>query len=84
MYLISAEAGARAGAGSEGLSEEAVLRRIQPVGAIELRDLSNPATLKTGEQVLHRAVRSLPRHRCCRCAQAGRRRSLGPAHRPRL
>jgi cytochrome c5 len=41
----------RAGAGSDGLTEEAVLRRIQPVGTVELRDLSNPATLKTGEQV---------------------------------
>lgn len=41
----------RAGAGSDGLTEEAVLRRIQPVGTIELRDLSNPATLKSGEQV---------------------------------
>nr|WP_297350550.1 c-type cytochrome [uncultured Caldimonas sp.] len=41
----------RAGAGSDGLSEEAVMRRIQPVGTVELRDLSNPATLKTGEQV---------------------------------
>lgn len=41
----------RAGAGSDGLTEEAVARRIQPVGTVELRDLSDPATLKTGEQV---------------------------------
>jgi len=41
----------RSGAGSDGLSEEAVLRRIQPVGTVELRDMSNPATLRTGEQV---------------------------------
>lgn len=37
--------------GSEGLGAEAVARRIQPVGSIELRDASAPAVLRTGEQV---------------------------------
>lgn len=38
-------------AGSDISDAEAVATRIQPVGAIELKDLSNPAALKTGEQV---------------------------------
>lgn len=38
-------------AGSDGLGPEAVARRIQPVGTIELRDASAPAVLRTGEQV---------------------------------
>jgi len=38
-------------AGSDGLSAEAVARRIEPVGRIEIKDVSDPASLKTGEQV---------------------------------
>lgn len=43
--------GSKPAAGSEGLGAEAVARRIQPVGTIELRDASGPAVLRTGEQV---------------------------------
>ncbi|MCW7540020.1 c-type cytochrome [Aquabacterium sp. A7-Y] len=39
------------GAGSDGFSEEAIARRIQPIGSIELKDLSDPATLKAGIDV---------------------------------
>jgi cytochrome c5 len=38
-------------AGSDGLGEEAVARRLQPVGAVEIRDLSSPAAMRSGEQV---------------------------------
>lgn len=38
-------------AGSEGLGAEAVARRIQPIGSIEVKDASDATTLKTGEQV---------------------------------
>jgi cytochrome c5 len=38
-------------AGSDGLMPEAVARRIQPIGTIEIRDASDAASLKTGEQV---------------------------------
>jgi cytochrome c5 len=38
-------------AGSAGLAEEAVARRIQPIGHVEIRDASDVASLKTGEQV---------------------------------
>lgn len=41
----------KGGAGSEGLSAEAVARRIQPVGAIEIKDASDAGALKSGEQV---------------------------------
>jgi len=43
--------GARDGAGSDGMSAEAVAHRIQPIGTIELRDASAAGALKTGEQV---------------------------------
>jgi cytochrome c5 len=38
-------------AGSEGLGAEAVARRLQPVGMVEIRDMSSPAALRTGEQI---------------------------------
>ncbi len=38
-------------AGSDGMSAEAVARRIQPVGSVEVKDANDAATLKTGEQV---------------------------------
>lgn len=43
--------GQKAGAGSDGMSAEAVARRIQPVGSIEIKDASDASSLKTGEQV---------------------------------
>ena len=43
--------GDKTGAGSEGMSEEAVARRLQPVGAIEIKVAGDPASMKTGEQV---------------------------------
>jgi cytochrome c5 len=39
------------GAGSDGLSAEAVARRIAPVGVSEFKDPSDVKSLKTGEQV---------------------------------
>lgn len=41
----------RPAAGSDGLSAEAVARRIQPIGSIEVKDASDASALKTGEQV---------------------------------
>jgi cytochrome c5 len=38
-------------AGSDGMAAEAVARRIQPIGSIEIRDASDTASLKNGEQV---------------------------------
>jgi cytochrome c5 len=43
--------GSQPSAGSDGLGAEAVAHRLQPVGAIELRDAAGPAVLRTGEQV---------------------------------
>jgi len=43
--------GNRTGAGSEGMSAEAVALRIQPVGAVVIKDASDAGSLKTGEQV---------------------------------
>ena len=44
--------GGKTGAGSDGMTEDAVGRRIQPVGRIEIKDAANPGVLKTGEQVV--------------------------------
>ena len=41
----------RPAAGSDGLGAEAVGRRIQPVGMVTVKDVSDPSALKTGEQV---------------------------------
>jgi len=44
-------AGDKSGAGSDGMSEQAVAMRIQPVGQVMLKDASAVAVLRTGEQV---------------------------------
>lgn len=41
----------RPAAGSDGLKAEAVSSRIAPVGKVAVKDASNPAAMKTGEQV---------------------------------
>jgi cytochrome c5 len=38
-------------AGSDGLSEQAIAMRIQPVGVVDFKDVNDLASLKTGEQV---------------------------------
>ena len=38
-------------AGSDGLSAQAVAKRLLPVGHVEIKDLSDPASLKNGDQV---------------------------------
>jgi len=39
------------GAGSDGLTAEAVARRIQPVGVSDYKDVTDVKSMKTGEQV---------------------------------
>ena len=48
MYVTSSE---RPAAGSQGLGAEAVARRLQPVGTVQVKDATDLASLKTGEQV---------------------------------
>ena len=43
--------GDKAGAGSDGMGAEAVAKRLQRVGSVEIRDASNIAALKSGDQV---------------------------------
>ena len=43
--------GGRSGAGSTGMTPEAVAHRLQPVGMVEIRDVANPAAARSGEQV---------------------------------
>ncbi len=50
MYVTSDH---RDAAGSDGLGAEAVARRIQPIGSIEVKDASDVAALKSGEQVFN-------------------------------
>ena len=47
-YVVADKAPA---AGSDALSAQAVAQRIQPVGRVEIKDASDPAALKSGEQV---------------------------------
>jgi len=43
--------GDKTGAGSKAMDAEAVAKRIAPVGRVELKDASDVAAMKTGEQV---------------------------------
>lgn len=43
--------GTKSGAGSDGMSAQAVAKRIEPVGRIEIKDVNDPSALKSGEQV---------------------------------
>jgi cytochrome c5 len=38
-------------AGSDAMSEQAVAARLQKIGAVEIKDVSDPASMKTGAQV---------------------------------
>lgn len=51
MLTNFVNSGDKSGAGSEGMSAEAVGRRLQPVGSIEIKDANDANSLKTGEQV---------------------------------
>ncbi len=50
-------------AGSEALEAQATAARVQPVGRIEVKDLSDPASMKTGQQVFEA--------QCTACHTAG-------------
>ena len=43
--------GGKSGAGSDGMTAEAVARRIQPVGSIVVKDASGPAVVRNGDEV---------------------------------
>jgi cytochrome c5 len=43
--------GTKSGEGSDGMSAQAIAKRIEPVGKIEIKDVSDPSAMKTGEQV---------------------------------
>lgn len=38
-------------AGSDAMKPQATIERIRPVGSVEVKDLSDPSTMKSGEQV---------------------------------
>ena len=51
MLVNYVDFGDKAGAGSDGLQAEAVAKRLQRVGSVEIRDASAPVLMRTGEQV---------------------------------
>ncbi len=52
ILLVSyVSSGRQPAAGSDLMTPEAVARRIHPVGTVEIKDASDVASLKTGEQV---------------------------------
>ena len=55
--------GTKTGAGSNGMSAEAVAKRLQPIGMVEVRDALAPRLLRTGDAVY--AVQ------CAACHNAG-------------
>lgn len=55
--------GDKTGAGSRAMDAEAVAKRIAPVGRVELKDASDAAAMKTGEQVYQMA--------CAACHNSG-------------
>ncbi len=51
LLVVYVTSSYRPAAGTQSLEAEAVARRIQPVGRVEIKDASDLASLKTGEQV---------------------------------
>ncbi len=51
MLVNYVDFGNKPSAGSDGLEAEAVARRLQRVGSVEVRDASAPGVARTGEQV---------------------------------
>ncbi len=51
LLVIYVTSSYRPAAGTQSLEAEAVARRIQPVGRVEIKDATDVASLKTGEQV---------------------------------
>ena len=51
LLVMFVGADKRPAAGSDALSAQATVERIHPVGSVEVKDLSDPSTLKNGEQV---------------------------------
>ncbi|MDH3208839.1 MAG: c-type cytochrome [Burkholderiaceae bacterium] len=66
-YVVAAS---RPAAGSDALTDEAIAARIQPVGRVEVKDASDLASLKTGEQVF--------------AAQCGACHTAGVANAPKI
>lgn len=55
--------GDKTGAGSKAMEPEAIAKRIAPVGRVDLKDASDVAAMKTGEQVYQTA--------CAACHNSG-------------
>ncbi|KPF60234.1 cytochrome C [beta proteobacterium AAP51] len=51
LLVVYVDRGVKPAAGSDGLAAEAVAKRLQPIGTVEVRDASAPKVLRTGEQV---------------------------------
>ena len=63
LLVIYVTTSYRPAAGTQSLEAEAVGRRILPVGHVEIKDASDPASLKSGEQVFQA--------QCTACHAAG-------------
>jgi cytochrome c5 len=63
LLVMYVGADPRPNAGSDAKSEEAIARRIMPVGMVEIKDASGAAAVRTGEQVFNA--------QCTACHTAG-------------
>lgn len=51
LLVVYVASDTRPGAGSDGQTAQAVAERLRPVGAVEVKDVSDPAALKAGDKV---------------------------------
>ena len=63
LLAIYVTADKKPAAGSDFLTPESIARRIAPIGAVTIKDVANPASWKTGEQVVAA--------QCAACHSAG-------------
>jgi len=63
MLVTSVTSEMKPSAGTDALAAKAVAERIKPVGSVEIKDMNDAASMKTGEQVFHA--------QCTACHTAG-------------
>ena len=70
LLVMFVTADKRPSAGSSAMTPEAIAERIRPVGVVEIKDASDVASMKTGEQVFAA--------QCTACSAARRAASKSP------
>ena len=74
----------RPAAGSDARAPKSIAERIRPVGTVEIKDATDVASMKTGEQVYAAQCTACHATGALNAPEARRRRRLGAAHQGRL